>query len=175
MNPILAGERPRNMAYALIWTAQSEPVHPATLYDALYGRGFLPGFTDPAATIAPMADAGLADARFEVGGEGYRILSMTSSKGEGCRISVHAATVESLPDDYLARRAVPRPRLVYVVESGGPSNSDRNLCENMAEALMMMTNGVVLLGGLGTKGNKPLLHTSSWLGEIKTVARNLPQ
>src|SRR5204863_5765713 len=42
-----AAERPRNVAYARVWTAQRVPVLPADLADALYGRGFMPGFTDP--------------------------------------------------------------------------------------------------------------------------------
>jgi hypothetical protein len=160
--------RPRNIGYASVFTTQSEPILPVTLYDALYERGFLPGFTDADATFAPMADAGLADAVFTVGGEPYRILSMTSSKGNGCKVWVESCTIADLPDEYRARRAVTKPKLVYRVEAGGPSNSDRNLCENIAEALMLETSGLVEIGGLGTKGNRPQLYHSSWLGSIKT-------
>lgn len=162
-------ERPRGVAYARVFTGQREPVTPTLLYDALYGRGFLPGFTDPETKTPPMADAGLADAEFTVGGEGYRVLSMTSSKGNGCTIRVDACTEADLPDEYLARRAVARPKLVYSIEAGGPSHSDRNLCENMAEALLLATNGVVEIGGLGVKGNRPKIYTTSWIGEIKAM------
>jgi hypothetical protein len=161
--------RPRGVAYARVFTGQREPIHPADLSEALYGRGFLPGFTDPEAKTPPLADAGLADARFTPGSEGYRILSMTSSRGNGCTIRVDDCTEADLPDEYLARRAVPRPRLVYLIEAGGLSHSDRNLCENMAEALMLQTNGLVVIGGLGVKGNRPRLYTTSWIGSIKAM------
>lgn len=162
-------DRPRNLAYARVWTAQTEPVLPADLYDALYGRGFMPGFADPEYTKAPLADAGLADARFVPGEDGYRVISLTSSRGNGCRISVETSDGSDLPDDPIARRNVPRPRLVYILVSGGPSNSDRGLCENIAESLMLMTNGVVEIGGLGTKGNRPNLYSSAWLNAIKAT------
>lgn len=162
-------ERPRGVAYARVFTGQREPILPSVLYDALYGRGFLPGFTDPKTETPPMADAGLADAEFTIGGEGYRILSMTSSKGNGCTIRVEACTAADLPDEYLVRRAVPRPNLVYIIEAGGPSHSDRNLCENMSEALLLETNGVVIIGGLGVKGNRPKIYTTSWIGSIKAM------
>jgi hypothetical protein len=163
-------ERPRNVAYARVWTAQREPVLPADLADALYGRGFMPGVTDPEGVAAPVAEAGLADARFEPGGAGFRVISLTSSRGAGCRVAVKTASEADLPDDYRARRAVPRPHLVYELEAGGPSHSDRNLCENIAEALLLMTGGLVEIGGLGTKGNRPVLHSSSWIGAIKATA-----
>ncbi len=161
--------RPRGIAYARVFTGQREPIQPADLSDALYGRGFLPGFTNLEATIPPMADAGLADVRFTIGGDGYRILSMTSSRGNGCTIRVDACTEADLPDEYLARRAVSRPRLVYLIEAGGPSHSDRNLCENIAETMMLTTNGLVIIGGLGVKGNRPRLYTTSWIGAIKAM------
>jgi hypothetical protein len=129
----------------------------------------MPGVTDADGVGAPVTDAGLAGLRFEPGGAAYRIVSLTSGRGNGCRVAVREAAETDLPDDYLARRAVPQPRLVYVVEAGGPSNSDRNLCENVAEALLLMTGGLVQIGGLGTKGNKPVLHTSSWVGSIKAT------
>ncbi|GAB4461544.1 MAG: hypothetical protein OHK0029_26960 [Armatimonadaceae bacterium] len=159
---------PRNVGYARVFTAQASPVSPVEVYDALYSRGFLPGFTDPAGEDTPLADAGLAEAEFTVGGEGYRILSMTSSRGSGCLIRVERCSDEDLPDDYLVRRAVHKPKLQYRIQAGGPSNSDRNLCENLAEALMLMTSGVVEIGGLGTKGNRPRVYNSSWVGSIKT-------
>jgi hypothetical protein len=169
-SPDAAATAPRrNVAYARVWTAQRAPILPGDLADALYGRGFMPGFTDPEGTSAAVSEAGLADIRFEPGGVGYRIVSLTSARGRGCRVTVDEATETDLPDDYQARRAVSRPRLVYTLDAGGPSNSDRNLCENIAEALLLMTSGVVLIGGLGTKGNKPHLHTSSWVGTIKAI------
>lgn len=162
-------ERPRNIAYAHVWTAQREPIGVAVLMDELYGRGFLPGVTDIAGEQPPLTDAGLADARFTVDGEGLRVISQQSSKGRGCVVSIRTSSAADLPDDYLARRAVPRPRLCYTIEAGGPSHTDRNLCENIAEALMLMTDGVVEIGGLGTKGNRPTLHKSTWIGKLRTV------
>ena len=161
----------RNIAYARIWTAQTEPVLPADLSDALYGRGFMPEFTDLEGENPPMMEAGLAEARFALGNKGYLIHNLTSSRGSGCRVTVDTATVSDLPDDYLARRTVPRPRLCYIVTAGGAANSDRNLCENIAEALLLQTSGLVELGGLGVKGNRPNLHNSSWVGQIKTITR----
>lgn len=161
--------RPRGVAYARVFTGQRVPITPSELYDALYGRGFLPGFTDPETKIPPMADAGLADAEFKIGGDAYRVLSLTSSKGNGCTIRVDACTAADLPDEYLARRAVPRPNLVYIIEASGPSHSDRNLCENIAESLLLATNGVVMIGGLGVKGNRPKIYTTSWIGTIKAM------
>lgn len=162
-------ERPRNIAYAEIWTAQREPIAVGMLSDELYGRGILPSFTDPEAATAPLTDAGLAEATFRVGDVGFRILSQSSSKGSGCLVTLHESSVEDLPDDYLARRAVARPRLRYLVEAGGPSHSDRNLCEHIAEILMILTDGVALLGGLGTKGNRATLHKTTWIGKIKAL------
>ena len=170
MNPSTLGTEnfPRNKAYARIWTTQREAWTPAELSDALYSRGFLPSF-EPVSGGGTMTEAGLADARFVPGDSGYRVFSMTSSKGEGCIVGVDTTTVDDMPEDYLARRAVPKPRLVYIIQAGGPSNSDRTLCENIAEAIMMATSGVVQIGGLGTKGNRPSIHASSWIGAIKAM------
>jgi hypothetical protein len=158
----------RGVPYARVFTAQSEPILPAVLADALEGRGFVPGFTDPAGETPALQDAGLADARFTVGGEGYRIVSLSSSRGEGCQIMVRATSADQLPDDYLARRTVPKPKLVYLLRGGGLSNSDRNLAENIAEALLLLTNGLVEIGGRGVKGgNRTTLYDSFWLGSIR--------
>ena len=162
-----ATERPRNVAYARVWTAQSEPITPVQLYDALYSRGFMPGFTDPGNTFAPLADAGLDALTFTIGGEGHRVVSLTSGKGNGCLVTVDTSDISDLPDDYMARRTVPRPKLVYLVQAGGQSNNDRSLCEHIAEVLLLLTGGLVEIGGLGTKGNRPNLHNSSWLSKIK--------
>lgn len=161
-------EFPRNQAYARVWTTRREPITPAELSDELFGRGFVPAF-EPARGGATVTEAGLVDARFVPGESGYRVLSLTSSKGLGCLIGIDTATAADLPDDSLASRSVPKPRLVYIIQAGGPSNSDRNLCENIAEAIMMATSGVVQMGGLGTKGNKPAVYTSSWIGAIKAM------
>jgi len=164
-----ATERPRNIAYARVWTARAEPVEVAALADELYARGFVPGVTDPDAKTAALNGAGLADARFTVDGEGFRFVSLSSGKGRGCLVTVHTSNAADLPDDRLARRTVPRPKLRYVVEAGGPAHSDRNLCENVAEALMVMCDGLVELGGLGTKGNRPNLYKSRWVGDVHAV------
>ncbi len=160
-------ERKRGVPYARIWTTQRETLPLAEIADALTARGFVPGFTDPEGTTAPLSEVGLAEAQFTAGEPGYRAINLASTKGGGCRIFVREATPEDGPEDYLAKRAVPRPRLVYFIEAEGPSNSDRNLSENLAEALMALTNGAVEIGGLGTKGNRPVIHTNRWLGTIR--------
>ncbi|MBC7805393.1 MAG: hypothetical protein H7145_04510 [Akkermansiaceae bacterium] len=167
-DPFFAGVA-RGVSFARIFTGQSSLVLPADLADALTGRGFVPGFTDPEGKNAAWQEAGLADVRFTLGGEGYRIVSLSSSRGNGCKITVRVTTAEELPDDYLARRAVPKPRCVYLVLAGGPGNSDRNLCENIAESLMILTDGLAEIGGRGPKGgNRPELHDSFWLGSLRT-------
>ncbi len=161
--------RPRGVAYARIWTTSSEVIAPADIADALYGRGFMPGLTDPEATMPALSEAGLADAVFTIGDGGWRFVSLSSSRGSGCRVSVRTAEGDELPDDYLARRTVHNPRLVYLVEAGGPGNSDRALCENIAETIMLLISGLVEIGGLGVKGNRPALHNRSWIGKIKAL------
>ena len=163
----ITSERPRGVPYARVFTTNATPVLPADLADALTARGFVPGFTDPDGATAPLSEAGLADARFAPDAPGFRVLSLSSSKGFGCRVTLRAATAADLPDDYQARRAVPKPRLVYLLDAGGPGNSDRNLTENIAEALMILSNGVVEIGGLGVKGNRPVVHTTRWLGSVR--------
>jgi hypothetical protein len=163
-------ERPRNIAYARVWTAQSNPILPAELADELTARGFVPGFTDPEGAEAPMHDAGLAEARFVTDAPGFRILSMSSSKGGGCLVSVHPSEVGDLPDDYLARRRVPKPRLCYRIQAAGPSHSDRNLCEAIAELLLVRTDGVAEVGGRGVKGgNRPVIYDRFWQDPRLTV------
>ena len=157
----------RGVSYARIFTTREMLITPAELADALTGRGFVAGLTDAAGTSAALSEAGLADARFEEGAEGYRIVSLSSSKGFGCLVKVQVASSDDLPDDETARRAVRKPRRVYLLEGGGPGNSDRNLCENIAESLMILTDGVVEIGGLGVKGNRPSIHTSRWIGEVR--------
>jgi hypothetical protein len=158
-------ELPRGVAIAHIWTPASEPLTPAELADFLSERGFVPGVADEAGTVH--AATGLAEARFVVSGGAWSFLSLSSSKGNGCTIQVLPPEEMPMPDDYLLKRAVRRPRLVYRVIAGGPSNSDRNLCENLAEALLVAQNGAVQIAGRGTKGNKPISYTNPWIGEIK--------
>lgn len=166
-DPFFAGIA-RGVPFARIYTAQNAPILPAVLADALDGRGFVPGFTDPDNTTAPLNESGLADAVFTVGDLGYRIISLSSSRGNGCRIAVRETSAEELPDDYMARRSVPKPKLLYLLMAGGASNSDRNLCENIAEAVMLLTDGLVEIGGRGSKsGNRPELYDSFWLGSIR--------
>ncbi len=159
--------RPRNIPYARIWTHQAAPLSLSDIEVALTDRGFVPGFSDPDNTTSPLSEAGLAEANLETGAPGYRVISLSSSRGGGCRIFVTAADSQTPPDEYLAKRAVPKPRLVYHLEAAGPSNSDRNLTEGLAETLMILTNGAVEIGGLGTKGNRSVVHTSRWLGAVR--------
>lgn len=161
-----AAERPRNVAYARVWTSKAEPVLVARLSDELYGRGFMPGVSDAGGKGPTLSDAGLADARFEVDGPGFRFVNLSSSKGGGCVVTVRASSPEDRPDDLIARRTVPKPKLCYFVEAGGPAHSDRNLCENIAEALLVIGDGLVQIGGLGTKGNRPVLYKSPWIGDV---------
>jgi hypothetical protein len=165
--PFFAGVA-RGVPYARVFTAQGTPILPADLADALTGRGFVPGFSDPDKKTAPLQEAGLADARFVAGDDGFRIISLSSSRGEGCRLVVRETNMSELPDDYLARRTVPKPRLVYLLLAGGPGNSDRNLCENIAESLLLMTNGLVQIAGRGVRGgNRATLFDAFWLGSIR--------
>ncbi len=155
----------RGTARARVWTAQTEPLSPTDLLEELSARGFTPGLTGPEEQGAAMATA---DAQFTTGGAGYRVVSLSSSKGTGCLVRVDEAEADSLPDSYLAQRAVRRPRLVYSLEAGGPSNSDRALVENIAETLMLLGSGAVEISGRGPRaGNKPVIYTTRWLGEIK--------
>lgn len=158
-------EFPRNIALARVWTHEAEPIAPAILADLLTERGFVPGVADHSGTIH--AEAGLAEAQFVLGDEPWRYFSLSSSKGEGCTVQLVSPETNPVPDDYVAQRAVRHPRQVYLITSGGPSNSDRNLCENLAEALLVALNGVVEIAGRGTKGNKPTIYTRPWIGEIK--------
>lgn len=158
-------ELPRGVAVAHVWTHATAPLTPAELADFLSERGFVPGVADESGTIH--ADTGLAEARFEIDGPAWGFLSLSSSKGNGCTVTALSADAEPMPDDYILKRAVRKARLVYRVIAGGPSNSDRNLCENLAEALLVAQNGAVQIAGRGTKGNKPANYTNPWIGEIK--------
>ena len=162
--------RPRNIGYARIWTNRQELVTPALLSDALSGRGFIPGVINILDETTVLSEVGLSDAAFALGDpNGWRFVSLASSKGNGCLVRVQAAGETDLPDDYMARRTVRRPRVVYLVEAGGAGNSDRTLCENIAECLVLLTDGVVQIGGLGTKGNRAQIYNSAWLNKIKAM------
>lgn len=158
-------ELPRGVAFARVWTHEPVPTTPALLADLLTERGFVPGVADAEGTIH--AETGLAQAQFTLGGEPWRFFSLSSSKGAGCTVQIASPETEPMPDDYVAKRAVRHPRLVYIILAGGPSNSDRNLCENLAEAILVELNGAVEIAGRGTKGNKPSVYTSPWIGDIK--------
>ena len=157
----------RNTSYARVWTGQDEPVELGILADELSARGFVPGVTDVQRQGPLYNEAGLAELKLAVGHEGWKFISLASSHGSGCIVTLHTVESEPLPEDeYLQRRMI-RPRLTYKIEGGGPSNSDRTLCENLAEALMELSEGVVEIGGRGVKGNKPTFYTHRWLGKIK--------
>lgn len=160
-------ELKRNVAFARVWTVQSEAVVPADLADDLTDRGFVPGVIDIAGEGALMNEVGLADARLTPEGDGLRFVSLSSSKGGGCTVKVKNATDEHDPVPPEGRNAVRHPRLVYLVEAAGQAHSDRNLCENLAEALLVRTGGLAEVGGRGVKGNKPTLYRNRWLGQIK--------
>jgi hypothetical protein len=156
----------RNVAFARVWTVQGDATLPADLADDLTDRGFVPGVIDIAGEGALMNEVGLADARLTPDGEGLRFVSLSSSKGGGCVVRVKLATdADPVPPE--GRSAVRHPRLVYLIEAAGQAHSDRNLCENIAEALLVRTGGLAEVGGRGVKGNKPTLYRNRWLGQIK--------
>lgn len=163
-HPLSAVAR-RNSAVARIWTSHKETVLPADLADDLTGRGFVPGVADADLSQAPLNGAGLAEVRLVVDGPPVRFLSLSSSRGDGVSVKVETLDpIQPAPNHPAARPIVRRGGVVYVVEALGPSNSDRNLCENLAEAIMERVDGVVEISGRGTKGNRPSVYVSPWLG-----------
>lgn len=156
-------EPARGVAYARVWTAEKAPRAPGELADALMGRGFIPGIEGADGRRAPTE----ADAVLGLSLPPLRFLSLSSSRGGGCLVRVASPGDEPPPEDRLIQRQVPRPALVYLVEASGPSHSDRNLCEHLAEALMQMTGGVAQVGGRGTRGNRPVLYREPWLGSLR--------
>jgi hypothetical protein len=161
----------RNTASARVWTTQSEPITPLQLAEGLADRGYVAGVASESSDAAPQVTIGVDSAAFVLGEPGYRFESLSSSKGFGCVVKIVTPTEEPLPGHAIAQLAVRRPMLVYLVEAGGPSNSDRNLCENLSELLLELTEGVVEIVGRGTRGNKPTLYTRPWLGEIRVGAK----
>jgi hypothetical protein len=157
----------RNTAYARVWTGHEEPVDIGILCDALAGRGFVPGVTDPKREGPLYSEAGLDKCELTHGHEGWRFVNLSSSHGSGCVVTVHTIEEEPMPDDKYIQRRLSRPRLCYRIEAGGSSNSDRSICENLAESLMVLAEGVAEMGGRGVKGNKPTLYTHRWLGKVR--------
>jgi hypothetical protein len=160
-------ELKRNIAFARVWTVQTEPILPGDLADDLTDRGFVPGTIDVNGEGALMNEVGLADARLIPDHEGLRFVSLSSSKGGGCVVRIKTATEEADPVPPTGRNAVRHPRLVYYVEAASAAHSDRNLCENLAEALLVRTGGLAEVVGRGVKGNKPTMYRNRWLGQIK--------
>jgi hypothetical protein len=160
-------EETRNVAYARVWTGDTKPVEVVTLCDALADRGFIPGVTDAQSVHTPTSETGWGDYALTLGGDALRFVSLSSSRGNGATVRLVPIAEEPMPDDRILQRAVRHPQMVYLIEAGGPSNSDRNLCENLAEALMLATHGGVEIGGRGVKGNKPVRYTRCWLGQVK--------
>jgi hypothetical protein len=155
----------RNTAVARVWTAAKDPLVPAELADDLAGRGFVPGVTDAEFNEAAKVASGLADLQLTVDGPALRFVSLSSSRGNGVRLSLVTLDERNpAPNHPTARPIARRGGWVYVIEALGPGNSDRNLCENLAEAVMERTGGVVEISGRGVKGNRPTLYTSPWLG-----------
>ncbi len=155
----------RNTAMALVWTTHREPLAPADLADDLTGRGFVPGVTDADATHGALSEAGLADVTWQLEGPALRFVSLSSSRGQGVAVRLEEADARHpVPDHPAARPVGRRGGVVYVIEALGPGNSDRNLCENLAEAVMERVDGVVEIKGRGVKGNRPVVYVSPWLG-----------
>ena len=158
----------RNIALARVWAVTAQPIVVAEICDDLFGRGFMPAVTLADGTGPLLQETGLADAHLAVGGETWRFVNLSSTKGDGCVVTLE--TVEGAPLDetpqlrHVARNA----RLMYRIESGGPSHSDRNLCENLAEILLSRTEGIVVISGRGTRGNRPMVYTRPWLGGIRS-------
>jgi len=160
-------ELKRNVAFARVWTVQSEAAIPADIAGDLTDRGFVPGVIELAGEGALMNEVGLADARFTPEDDGLRFVSLSSSKGGGCTVRVkHATENDPVPPE--GRNVVRNARLVYLIEAAGQAHSDRNLCENLAEALLVRTGGLAEVGGRGVKGNKPTIYRNRWLGQIKS-------
>jgi hypothetical protein len=101
----------------------------------------------------------------QLGGPGYHLASLSSSKGQGATVTVNEfAAGSELPGHQFGRTLSRRGGIIYSIEAHGPSNSDRALCENLAEAIMEAVDGLVEISGRGQRGNKPSTYTSRWLG-----------
>jgi len=155
----------RNTAKASVWTLQTELLTPQHLVDALIDRGFLPGITPVGQEDETQAGATSDLWQMQLGGPGYHLASLSSSKGQGATVTVNEfAAGSELPGHQFGRTLSRRGGIIYSIEAHGPSNSDRALCENLAEAIMEAVDGLVEISGRGQRGNKPSTYTSRWLG-----------
>jgi len=155
----------RNTARASVWTLQTELLTPQHLVDALIDRGFLPGITPVGQEDETQAGSTSDMWQMELGEPGYHFASLSSSKGQGATFTVTTfAAGTELPGHQYGRTLGRRGGIVYNIEAHGPSNSDRALCENLAEAIMEAVDGLVEITGRGQRGNKPTAYTSRWLG-----------
>jgi len=155
----------RNTAKASVWTLQTELLTPQHLVDALIDRGFLPGITPVGQEDETQAGSTSDLWQMQLGGPGYHLASLSSSKGKGATVTVNEfAAGSELPGHQFGRTLSRRGGIIYSIEAHGPSNSDRALCENLAEAIMEAVDGLVEISGRGQRGNKPSTYTSRWLG-----------
>jgi hypothetical protein len=155
----------RNTAKASVWTLQTELLTPQHLVDALIDRGFLPGITPVGQEDETQAGSTSDLWQMQLGGPGYHLASLSSSKGQGATVTVNEfAAGSELPGHQFGRTLSRRGGIIYSIEAHGPSNSDRALCENLAEAIMEAVDGLVEISGRGQRGNKPSTYTSRWLG-----------
>jgi hypothetical protein len=155
----------RNTAKASVWTLQTELLTPQHLVDALIDRGFLPGITPVGQEDETQAGSTSDLWQMHHGGPGYHLASLSSSKGQGATVTVNEfAPGTELPGHQFGRTLSRRGGIVYSIVAHGPSNSDRALCENLAEAIMEAVDGLVEISGRGQRGNKPSTYTSRWLG-----------
>lgn len=155
----------RNTARASVWTLQKELITPQLLVDALIDRGFLPGITPVGQEMETQAGSTSDLWKMAIGADGYHFASLSSSKGQGATVSVQTFEVDAeLPGHQFGRTLSRRGGVMYSVEAHSPANSDRTLCENLAEAIMEAVDGLVEVTGRGTRGNKPSTYTSRWLG-----------
>lgn len=155
----------RNTAKASVWTLQTELLTPQHLVDALIDRGFLPGITPVGQDDETQAGSTSDLWQMQLGGPGYHLASLSSSKGQGATVTVNEfAPGTELPGHQFGRTLSRRGGIIYSIVAHGPSNSDRALCENLAEAIMEAVDGLVEISGRGQRGNKPSTYTSRWLG-----------
>ena len=155
----------RNTAKASVWTLQTELLTPQHLVDALIDRGFLPGITPVGQEDETQAGSTSDLWQMQLGGPGYHLASLSSSKGQGATVTVNEfGPGAELPGHQFGRTLSRRGGIIYSIVAHGPSNSDRALCENLAEAIMEAVDGLVEISGRGQRGNKPSTYTSRWLG-----------
>ncbi|MFM2221935.1 MAG: hypothetical protein RLZZ78_192, partial [Armatimonadota bacterium] len=76
----------RNTAKASVWTLQTELLTPQHLVDALIDRGFLPGITPVGQEDETQAGSTSDLWQMQLGGPGYHLASLSSSKGQGATV-----------------------------------------------------------------------------------------